>query len=275
MVPFFMGFLRQCPHFTSIAWHTVLSQEAGFVSGLSELLEANALPNLECLMTGTRGISNDLFAKLIQTLPLRINTLSVRFSRSALKMDLATLFRPHFMNLRVLEVPGDVDIKSPFAQLIMSSCPLLEKLTAPNVDALVVTEGGPWVCSRLKSLNLTFCFDPPSTVSHLQPLVFDRLSKLTRLEELRMLGPRKHYNIGGTVNLKLEYGLDKLSTLRLLRLISLRDMVERIDNAEVDWMLEHWKSLALFTGRLNTWDSSTREALETRLKGHGIHVALY
>ncbi|KAK3823252.1 MAG: hypothetical protein J3Q66DRAFT_331252, partial [Benniella sp.] len=253
MVPFFMGFLRQCPHLTSITWRTNAPQEAGFITGLSELLEANALPNLECLIAGTRGTSDDLFAKLIQTLPLRINSLSVMFPRSALKMDLAKLFQPHFSNLRVLEVPADEGTKIPFAQLVMSSCPLLEKLTAPHVDALVVTEGGPWVCSRLKSLTLTFCFDPPSTLSHLQPLVFDRLSKLTRLEELRMTGPRKQYNIGGTVDLRLEYGPDKLSTLRLLRSISLFDMVERMDNAEVDWMLEHWKCLNVGGEVGETW----------------------
>ncbi|KAF9347779.1 hypothetical protein BGX34_002891 [Mortierella sp. NVP85] len=251
MVPFFMGFLRQCPHLTSIAWRTVLSRGAGFISGLSELLEANALPNLECVIADTKGIRKGLFTKLIQNLPLRINTLSVRFSRRALKLDFAMLLQPHFMNLRVLEVPGDVDVKNSFAQLVMSSCPLLEKLTAPNVDALVVTEGEPW------------------------PLVFGRLSKLTRLEEMRMLGPKKHHNIGGTVDLRLEYGLDKLSTLRLLRFVSLRDMVEKMDNAEVDWMLEHWKSLTLFNGRLNTWDSSTREALETKLEGYGIRLLRY
>ncbi|KAK3823251.1 MAG: hypothetical protein J3Q66DRAFT_331249, partial [Benniella sp.] len=272
MVPFFMGFLRQCPHLTSIAWRTVVYQEAGFIFGLTELLEANALPNLECLMTGTRGIDNDLFAKLIQNLPLLINTLFIRFSRNALDLDFAKLFQPHFSNLRVLEVLADANIKSPFAQLVMSSCPLLEKLTAPNVDALVVTEGRPWVCSRLKSLDLTFCFDPPSTVCHLQPLIFDRLSKLTRLEELRMVGPKKQHNIGGTVDLRLEYGLEKLSTLRLLRSITLRDMVERMDKAGVDWMLEHWKSLMMFNGRLNTLDSNMREALVKRLERYGIKV---
>jgi hypothetical protein len=90
-----------------------------------------------------------------------------------------------------------------------------------------------------------------------------------------MVGPKKNHNIGGTVDLRLEYGLDKLSTLRLLRSISLRDMVEIMDNAEVDWMLEHWKSLTLFNGRLNTWDSSTRGALVKRLERHGIKVVQY
>ncbi|KAK3823249.1 MAG: hypothetical protein J3Q66DRAFT_331246 [Benniella sp.] len=269
VVPFFMGFLQKCPHLTSIGWRAAPSQEARFVSGLSELLEANALPNLECLMTGTKEISNEVFTRLIQSLPLRINTLSIGFSRSALDLDFETLFRPHFSNLRDLEVLANEDIKSPFAQLVMSSCPLLEKLTAPHVDALVVTEGGPWVCSRLKVLNLTFCFDPPKTVSHLQPLVFDRLSKLTRLEELRMLGPRKQYNIGGTVELTIEYGLHKLSTLRLLRSITHRPMVERMDEAEVDWILEHWKSLILFHGLLSDG------TLVRRLERHGIKVAQY
>jgi hypothetical protein len=136
------------------------------------------------------------------------------------------------------------------------------------VDALVVTAGGPWVCSKLKALDLTFCFDPPSAACHLQPLIFDRLSNLTRLEELRMTGPETQYNIGETVELRLEYGLDKLSTLRLLRSITHRHMVERMDKAEVDWMLEHWKSLTLFEGPLGTND----DTLVRRLERHGIKV---
>ncbi|KAK3823248.1 MAG: hypothetical protein J3Q66DRAFT_331244 [Benniella sp.] len=156
----------------------------------------------------------------------------------------------------------------------MSSCPLLEKLMAPHVDALVVIEGGPWVCSRLKFLDLTFCFDPPSTVSCLQPLIFDRLSKLTRLEHLCMVGPERQHNIGGTVDMKIGYGLDKLSTLQLLDSVRFRKMTWSMGDMEVDWMLEHWKSLTLFMGSPKMFDDTVREALVKRIKRHGILVDL-
>jgi hypothetical protein len=272
MVSFFIGFLRQCPRLTSIAWHTQLFLTEGFILRLSELFEAKALPCLEYLDAGTGWIGNELLTKLIQNLPPRINALLFGFSRTATIIDFATVFQPCFSTLRVLEAATDTNIKLPFAQVVMSSCPLLEKLKAPLVDALVVTEGKPWVCLRLKVLELAFCFDPPSTVGHLQPLIFDRLSKLTRLEELRMTGPDRQYEPCGRVDLRLASGLDKLSTLWLLRSIDLLNVFQCLGDAEVDWISEHWKCLTLFRGRLFGRGNAVSEAWGKRLDRHGIKV---
>ncbi|KAK3823250.1 MAG: hypothetical protein J3Q66DRAFT_331247 [Benniella sp.] len=271
-VPFFMGFLRQCPHLTSIDWRTAPAHEEGFVYGLTELLEAKALPNLKHLNAGTRQIENVLFVRLVHNLPPRINSLHISLSLDVLKMDFATLFRPYFSNLRVLTILTDMSAKSPLAQIIMSSCPLLEELAAPNVDALVVVEGAPWVCSRLKVLDLAFCFNPHNAVNQLQPLIFDRLSKLTRLEELCMMGPSRRYNIGGTVDLRMTCGLGKLSTLRLLRSVIIRGITLKMDDKEVDFILTYWKSLTMFSGKLNTLNEAFNEALEERLKKGGIKI---
>ncbi|KAF9347778.1 hypothetical protein BGX34_002890 [Mortierella sp. NVP85] len=255
----------------SIVWRTIVSHEKGFITAMSELLEANALPNLERLLTGTKGINNDLFTRLIQSLPPQINTLTIRLTQDILKMDFATLIQPPFSNLRVLELDWYTETKSNLAQVIMSSCPLLEKLVVPLVDAHVLTEGDPWVCLKLKVLDLSLCFSPPNTVSHLQPLVFDRLSKLTRLEELYLRGPEERGNYE-TVDLRLEYGLHKLSTLRLLRSITLRNTREWMGDAEVDWILRHWKNLMVFDGRLHMYNERLRGALVKRLEGHEIDV---
>ncbi|KAF9347119.1 hypothetical protein BGX34_003388, partial [Mortierella sp. NVP85] len=178
-VPFFMDLMRKSPHLMSIDWRTTPPDEEGFIAGLSELLQANTLPDLEYLNTGTRHVDSDLFLRLVQNLPPRINTLIIGFSRDVFNLNFATLFQPHFSYFRVLEIGSAMDIKPPFAQLILSSCPLLEKLKAPHVDALI----------------------------HLQPLVFDQLSKLTRLEELHMRGPGEFSNLGVAVDLRLLYGL--------------------------------------------------------------------
>ncbi|KAF9363539.1 hypothetical protein BGX34_003859 [Mortierella sp. NVP85] len=233
-VPLFMEFIRRCPGLTSIRWHAAKYHEQPFISKLPALLEAKALPYLEHLDVGARGATNDDVAKVIQSMP-RITALSLALSYHAYQMDFATLLQPHFSNLRILEVFPESDIKSRLAQDIMSSCPLLEKLVAPSVDALVVTEGKPW------------------------------LSKLTRLETWCITGPS-----GFSVDLRIESGLDKLFTLGRLRFVVLNDIVERMDVAEVDWMLEHWKSLMIFRGKLNTYDDAIRGALKERLERHGI-----
>ncbi|KAK3823261.1 MAG: hypothetical protein J3Q66DRAFT_424896 [Benniella sp.] len=264
--PAFIEIIRRCPHLTSITWHSQ-SQEKTFMEGLSDLLDTKALPCLEHLETRFRSVSNDLLTKIIQGMP-RITTLVLGLSPVAFEMDFVTLLQPHFSNLRVLELVPCLEVKNQWAQVVMSSCPLLERLKVPSVDAHVVVEGKPWVCLRLKVLSLALCFDPPSTVSHLQPLIFDRLSKLTRLERWCNMRP---YRRGATVDLRLEYGLDKLSTLRRLHTVILSDSVhEKMSDAEVDWILEHWKSLTRFNGRLNTHDFSVAQALRQRLKEHGI-----
>ncbi|KAK3823255.1 MAG: hypothetical protein J3Q66DRAFT_331260 [Benniella sp.] len=202
----------------------------------------------------------------------RITSLHVDFSQDAFKMDFASLLQPHFSNLRDLVVKTEECIASPLAQVVMSSCPMLESLCAPFVDAHVVTEGKPWVCSNLKALVLRLCFSSASSVSHLQPLVFDRLSKLTRLQDLCMAGGFEDEGPDlqhGVVDLRIDYGLGKLSTLRRLYAFTIWQMDQRMGDPEVDWILEHWRSLTIFTGSLNT-DPAVDQALRERLKGHGI-----
>jgi hypothetical protein len=265
-VPFFMEFLRRCPSLTFIRWQSVRYHEQAFLAGLSVLSEANTLPYLEHLDVKVREIPNSLVAKVIQSMP-RITTLTLSMSDYVCEMDFATPLQSHFTNIRVLELFPESRVKSRMAQDILSSCPLLEKLVAPHVDADVVTEGKPWVCLGLKVLELALCFDPPSTIRTLQPLVFDQLSKLTQLESWCIAGPS---DFAGTVDLRIECGLDKLSTLRRLHSVVVYDIAERMGDAEVDWMLEHWKRLKVFSGKLNTLDDTVGKMLRERMWDHGI-----
>jgi hypothetical protein len=167
---------------------------------------------MEHLVAGAKKVTNGTLTKVIQGMS-RINTLLVNVPEDAFKLDFATLFQPHFSSLRDLKMSSDKGVKSRLAQDVMSSCPLLEKLDVPSVDALAIAEGKPWVCLRLESLNMGIYFDPPSTLSHLQPLVFDQLSKLTRLERWHSPGPISpgvNQKNGADIDLRIENGLDKL-----------------------------------------------------------------
>ncbi|KAK3823256.1 MAG: hypothetical protein J3Q66DRAFT_385676 [Benniella sp.] len=249
--PLFLELVRRCPNLTSFQWDAGRSLEDSFVSDLSNLLEAKALSNLEHLATGADGIAHDLFAKIVQNMA-RITTLLTSLSQDAVRMDLATLIQPHFSNLRVLEVTSSVQAKNPLAQEVLSSCPMLERLRAPFLDGLLVAEGKPWVCWRLKILDIGLCFDPSTTVAHIQPLVFDQLSKLTWLEELSLIGPRARNSLGGTVDMTIDNELHKLSTLRLLRIVNITDAPQKMSHTEVDWILEHWKHLKMFASSSST-----------------------
>ncbi|KAK3823267.1 MAG: hypothetical protein J3Q66DRAFT_331279 [Benniella sp.] len=266
-VPLFIEFLRRCPGLTSIRWRSKKGHEREFLSELSALLEAHELLYLEHLDVGARLITANLLAEVIRNMP-QITTLSLMVSNYVHRMvDFAAL-QPYFTSLRVLELFPENSLKTRMAQDILSSCPLLEKLVAPCVDADVVTEGRPWVCLGLKFLELAFCFIPPNTISTVQPLVFDRLSKLTQLEEWRITGSSR---CGGNIDLRIRRGLDKLSTLRQLHTVIAYDVVEKMEDAEVNWILDHWKRLTVFSGKLNTCDA-VGKALRRRMWDHGISV---
>jgi hypothetical protein len=75
-----------------------------------------------------------------------------------------------------------------------------------------------------------------------------------------------------TFDLRLELGLDKLSTLRSLSVISFLDTEQKMGDEEVDWILEHWTSLMIANGALNTSKPRVDEALRGRLEERGIHT---
>lgn len=66
-------------------------------------------------------------------------------------------------------------------------CPRLEVLLAKGVSSKDVEKRGPWVCQQLRELKIWFHFE--SQERHLQALVFERISTLTRLERLIMECP--------------------------------------------------------------------------------------
>jgi hypothetical protein len=182
-------------------------------------------------------------------------------------VDITPPLRPHFAHLLHIDLQPRHISQSSLAQVFLSSCPLLETLKAPRVYAQKVAHGKPWVCQRLKVLHLQFFFEI-STADELQTLVFDQISRLVGLEELYI--QRKHISPG--LKLRLECGLGKLSTLRSFHTINFERTAQRMDHPEVDWILEHWKSLRIIKGMLSSSDPSIDEALIRRLKDHGIDV---
>ena len=146
------------------------------------------------------------------------------------------------------------------AQKVMSFCSLLTTLKGVTIDATDIVHGEPWVCLKLKVLQLEFRFDP-STIGHVQPLVLDQLSKLSRLEELQVFSWQQCQPEFEAFDLRLEHGIGKLSTLRLLRTFSFGIAKQEMREQEVDWILDHWKSLDRIKGTLNTIDPEINSTL--------------
>ncbi|KAF9992875.1 hypothetical protein BGZ65_011697, partial [Modicella reniformis] len=180
------------------------------------------------------------------------------------------LLQPHFPTLTELNLGNNKSMTSAMAQEILSSCSSLIKFRAPHIKATDIVEGHPWVCLRIRYLLAGIHFDP-STIEGLQPLVFDQLSKLTQLRVLDVIQGSKIIS-QKTMELRLERGLRKLSSLRLLLSISFINTDQMMNEQEIDWMLEHWKNLRKIHGVLNTNNPNINRALKHRLACSGIRV---
>jgi hypothetical protein len=119
-------------------------------------------------------------------------------------------------------------------------------------------------------------FDP-LTISDIQPRVFEQIARLYRLEYLKLWGGRARADrrvVSSPVDLRLRNGLDKLSTLRSLRVIEFRGSTQKMGKKEIVWMLERWKSLEMIRGKLNVAEPGVQEKLVRILKGRGVRTVV-
>ncbi|KAI8348144.1 hypothetical protein B0O80DRAFT_502273 [Mortierella sp. GBAus27b] len=248
--PLSVEFMRRCPGITACHFAELF--------GFALPLDANVRPLLHNLSLQNDAIEETTFREIIEGMP-RINALSVYCAPSSIKSPSMTLLRQHFGNLTDLSLRcSDEGVMFPMAQEIMSSCPLLKHLRATRINAVDIAQGKPWVCLGLKLLDLSIQFDPSS--NHIvQPLVFDQLSRLRQLQVMCFWN-HKEDDLSvpvfqQAIDLRLQNGLDKLSTLRALQTIDLGTSKQKMGRQEIIWMSEHWRCLERVHGILNQSDS--------------------
>ncbi|KAI8604488.1 hypothetical protein EDD21DRAFT_350866 [Dissophora ornata] len=194
------------------------------------------------------------------------------------KIDLDDTFGPltfqalqrHFNNLVELQVETFSEAASKLLQNIMCSCPALKMLKGGSVLAKDVVEGKPWVCLSLESLSICFMFSDAE--QHLQPLIFECLAKLTRLEHLYSCATRTPFREKYPIPLqfRLQCGLDALSGLwRMASFFPGYD--SPLGEDELRWMLVHWKELISVTAGVHINDLPIIE-LKNLFKSLGIKL---
>ncbi|KAK3810182.1 MAG: hypothetical protein J3Q66DRAFT_352321 [Benniella sp.] len=266
-IPLMLGFMQKCPNLQSFQWNMDFEGNHSFTPQFAQLISEGSWQHLQSVSTGILNDDEDLSA-IIGSMQ-RITALETQFP--LFTPAIMDLLRPHFSHLQTLDLHGAIGLTSEMVQEVMCSCPSLTTFKGSIIEATDIVEGRPWVCLRLKGLDLSFRFSH-STINRKQPLVLDQLSRLTRLEEMRVYSGRKEKKSQKALDLRLERGLGKLSTLRLLRVLDFDSAIQRMGEQEVDWMLKHWKSLDRIYGRLNTMEPGVHQALTERLRVHGVEV---
>jgi len=245
------------------------------LNDLVERIASGTWPNLHSVTVLPDQVSEDNLVSIMNGMQ-QITCLRLNCS-STIRPGTMNLLRQHFSSLKTLCLDSERwSVTSPIAQELLSSCPLLERCAFHHIDATVIAEGEPWVCTRLRTLFMDLQFDP-STISDIQPRAFEQIARLTRLEHLKLWnwkanGDGTVARFQTTVDLQLENGLNKLSTLRSLRIIDFTGSTQSMREKEMEWILEHWKSLEETRGKLNKEEPEVQDALARILKEHGLRV---
>ncbi|KAG0220901.1 hypothetical protein BGX31_010401 [Mortierella sp. GBA43] len=271
-VPVILDFMIKCPNLTDFHWNDGPKSMRGFI-GFYDLMAVKTWPHLRTLSLPW-CIANDevilkLFAGIQQAIHLQLQ-MPPSLGPSSLE-----ILQPHFSTLRKIDLrnrPNDFVI-CPLAQEILSSCPVLEDFRSTQIQATTIAEGRPWVCLRLQELHLDIWFNP-NTIHDTQPHVLDNLSKLTRLRSLTVWSDPMYRNMDRNervaMDLRLKYGLGKLSTLRSLEYISWGRSEQWMGEHECQWILDHWKSMWIVSGKFNALAPQMDELLLNRFHERGI-----
>ncbi|KAK3810172.1 MAG: hypothetical protein J3Q66DRAFT_391321 [Benniella sp.] len=269
--PTILEFMSRCPNLAVLRWSGRMRRQDSYK--LVERIAVKTWPHLHSVSLGRQKIPEEELISIINNLQ-RMTCLEVA-CLSVIQPGTMDLLRPHFASLTTLDLDryARPPSTSPIAQEILSSCPLLERFSFDHIDATVIAEGRPWVCTRLKFLAMQFQFDP-LTISDIQPRVFEQIARLYRLGYLKLCSGFIKLPFQTTADLRLENGLDKLSTLRSLRVIIFDNSIQKMGEKEIEWMLEHWKSLEEIQGKLNREEPEIQDALARILQKHGVFVKL-
>ncbi|KAF9361598.1 hypothetical protein BGX34_007058 [Mortierella sp. NVP85] len=175
----------------------------------------------------------------------------------------------HFRHLADLRLTFS---NSAVIQGVLCSCPALEILHAQVVSVKDIAEGEPWVCRHLRELQVVFFCG--TTDQALQPLVFERLSTLTRLVTLDMNRQQHYIGYNNQLKFRLDCGLGQLANLQALTYLAFLGsnracQKQRLETGDIEWMVSNWKRLKGIYGDLNE-DPQVEAQLKVTLEHHGI-----
>jgi hypothetical protein len=260
-----LALLSQCPHLQELDWHLNIRDMNVVFQLFAEKVASGQWPDLERIECPSKdGLSGPILgqmqdddaARILKSLR-HLTVLSLALSKFGLVAFQA--LRRHFGTLRELVVRSCPSVTSVMLVEILCSCPQLELLEGDVLRASDAVESAQWNCLALKALVVHFAFE--DIEQDLQRLVFERLSKLTRLEKLHVgtnRDPRESYPNG--LDFRLSSGLGALAKLKWITRISFVGTWQQMGVKDVQWMISTWKHLTVY-GTLNQ-DPATCSALK-------------
>jgi hypothetical protein len=137
-----------------------------------------------------------------------------------------------------------------------------------------IVAGEHWACQRLRKLSTCFWFE--ESEAGLQPVVFECLSSLIRLEEMIMHVTKREAINGYVLKFRLKDGMGQLASLQELTSFQFlpndyRKWQIELGMEEFEWIKDRWKKLKMVKGRLNSCNT-VRNNLKVAFEELGIEV---
>ncbi|KAF9109958.1 hypothetical protein BGX27_006955 [Mortierella sp. AM989] len=257
-----LDLIRQCPNLEELAWF--IEYHAQALELFAKDVSRGLWPMLENLSFAFYIPDEDLgdILKAIR----RITKLDM--SRNDFgPVSFQALYR-HFSTLTMLSLWACSAVTSNMLSEVLCSCPNLEEMKGNDIFAKDIIEGGPWVCLSMRVLEVCFVFRRAD--QNLQHMIFERLSRLERLEKLCIGGysfPRR--KMFQALDLRLESGFGMLEKLKNMKHLNCHYTTQSVNEKEIRWILANWKRLEIISGSLNQ-DSSVNALHLKLLHAQGI-----
>ncbi|KAF9138364.1 hypothetical protein BG015_002402, partial [Linnemannia schmuckeri] len=248
-----MEFLRHCPQLSSFHWR------GGIIHGMARdtllsVLGSGRLPNLDSMDIIGMNLT-DLDTEHIVQCMSRVRKLTfyqTNFGPSSLRS-----LEPHFKSIEELNLLQCPLVTSADVALLLRYCPLLQVFKAEVIASDDIRDGEVWPCYEyLHTLVLYFNLTLADRLADCQR-TFSLLSKLKALRRLNISRYRTPHgrpivrNLKNGLQLRLDYGLGKLETLRHLEALYFEGITQDMTMTDAHWMEEHWKALRVARGTFN------------------------
>ena len=204
-----LTWIKHCTGLRRLTWipsHAVMSNPLD--EEFARSLAAGAWPELEELYVPYYSASDQEMSLIIGAMR-RVLGLSIKYTEPLNLVK--TALRPHFPWLKKLESRSSAGDNTSFIIELLKSCPQLESLQMGVVQVRgMFDHDGPWACeSSLKRLGVYFKVDDNVSEAE-QRMLFERLSKLHRLERLDL---STETGVVHVLDLRQESGLGNMATM--------------------------------------------------------------
>ncbi|KAI8350042.1 hypothetical protein B0O80DRAFT_136231 [Mortierella sp. GBAus27b] len=261
--------LRKCPQLKDLRWSCFRhnSYRASDICGLFK----TSCPFVESLNLSGISMADEHISQILDHC-YRVTHLTFPWCKFG-ELAFRSLTR-HFGYLKVASLRKS-GITSKMTQGILAHCPTLTKICGAALDARDIIDGmedhsGGWICTRLETLNLFICGLGGKPLEWHRK-VFQQLSRMHKLGFIintsEKSAPRE------TLEFRVEAGLDLLSSLKEMKVLSIRGSQQQMREQDVRWMLKEWPDLDMVCGTMNG-HRKTRQALHKILIEQGVQVYL-